>query len=114
MAEASKLTKFLFLISLSLCFVLTTVLLTMYFAGPSLRFVFAPYQFFLIGMCMGALAAATVGLIVERSEWPSYGIYFATVMVSVFLLMVLHSVIFRVLGGGQFMRSLMKVFSLDT
>ena len=100
----------LFLIfSLSLCFALVIVLFAFGFGSAVLRLLFVPYQFFLIGICVGALAAVTIGLVAERNEWSHYRVYFFTVMVSVFLLVVINSVIFRVLGGEQFIYRLMKV-----
>jgi hypothetical protein len=75
-----------------------------------MRLTFATYQFFLIGVCVGALTLATIGLIVERSEWSHYTIYFIIVMVSVFLLTVINCVIFRILGGEQLIRKLVQDF----
>ena len=85
------------------------MLVTFGYVMPSLRTAFAPYQFFLIGICVGALIAATMGLIVERDEWSHYRIYFVTVLTSVFLLAVINSVIFRLLEGENFIRRLMKI-----
>jgi hypothetical protein len=101
----------LFLVfSLTLCFAIVIVLFAFGFGGSVLRFLFVPYQFFLIGICVGALTAATIGLIAERNEWTHYRVYFFTVMASVFLLVVINSVIFRILGGAEFVYRLMKVF----
>ncbi|RJP64094.1 MAG: hypothetical protein C4532_19940 [Candidatus Abyssobacteria bacterium SURF_17] len=108
MKEASK--RFLLLSSLLLCLVLAAILVAIGLLAPVLQVVFVPYQFFLTGICVGALLAATAGLIVERNGWTNYRLYFCTVMVSVFLLVVANLVIFRVLGGEQFIRRLMKIF----
>jgi len=101
--------RFFLITSLLLCLVLTTVLITFGYVAPVLRMAFAPYQFFLIGICVGALIAATMGLIIERSEWSHYRVYFATVLVSVFLLAVVNSVVFRLLEGESFVRKLMRI-----
>jgi len=99
-----------FLIScLALCCVLAVVLLLFSSLAPVLQLLFVPYQFFLIGACVGALLVATVALALNREEWTNYGLYFFTVMMSVFLLVVVNSVVFRVLGGEQFMRRLMEI-----
>lgn len=108
MKEASR--RFFLLASVLLCIVLTAVLVTMGLMASALRLVFVPYQYFLMGICVGALILATVGLIAERSEWTHYRLYFFTVMASVFILVVINSVIFRVLGGEQFIRRLMRIF----
>lgn len=97
------------LTSLLLCIVLTAVLVAMGYMASALRLVFVPYQFFLMGICVGALILATIGLVAERSEWTHYRLYFFTVMTSVFILVVINSVIFRVLGGEQFIRRLMRI-----
>ena len=94
---------------ISLSFVLATVLATLGYLAPLLRMTFSSYQFFLIGACVGALALATVGLILERDEWSHYNSYFVAVMISVFLLTMVNCVIFRVLGGEQFIRKLVSV-----
>lgn len=107
MKDSSK--RFFLVVSLSLCFVLTAVLVTLGSVGPALRLVFATYQFFLIGVCVGALAAATVGLMVEREDWTHYRTYFAIVMISAFLLVVVNSVIFRVLDGEHFVQRLLNI-----
>jgi hypothetical protein len=76
----------------------------------ALRLLFVPYQYFLLGICVGALILATIGLIVDRGQWTHYRTYFATVMVSVFVLVVINFVIYRVLGGEQFVRRLIEMF----
>jgi hypothetical protein len=53
---------------------------------------------------------ATIGLIVERGQWSHYRVYFVTVMASVFVLAMINLVIFRVLGGEQFVRKLISIF----
>jgi hypothetical protein len=102
--------RFFLIASLLLCFVLIFVLLVFGSMAPMLRLLFVPYQYFLIGICVGALILATIGLIVERGQWTHYGTYFTTVMLSVFVLVVINSVIFRVLGGEQFVRKLIEIF----
>ena len=105
-----KTRKFFLLTSLLLCFVLAAVLLIFGVMARYLQFLFVPYQFFLIGVCAGALMVATAYLIAERSEWTShYRVYFLTVMVSAFLLVVINAVVFRVLGGEQFIQRLIRV-----
>jgi hypothetical protein len=103
-----NLKRFLLLICVSLSFVLATVLTTLGYVTPALRLTFTTYQFFLVGVCVGALSLATVGLILERDEWTHYRMYFIAVMASVFLLTVINCVIFRVLGGEHFIRNLVK------
>ncbi|UCD57408.1 MAG: hypothetical protein JSV16_16655 [Candidatus Hydrogenedentota bacterium] len=102
--------RFFLITSVLLCLVLAAVLVTFGYVAPVLRLLFSPYQFFLIGICVGVLIAATIGLVVERDEWTHYRVYFLTVMTSVFLLVVVNSVVFRVLGGEQFIRKLMRIF----
>jgi len=103
-------TRRFFLIScLSLCLVLAVVLAVFSLMAPVLRMLFVPYQFFLIGVCVGALLAATIALASDRGEWTHYKLYFLTVMTSVFLLVVVNLVVFRALGGEQFIRKLVKV-----
>jgi hypothetical protein len=80
------------------------------YMAPTFRFVLAVYQFFLIGICVGVLMASTVGLIIERSEWNHYRMFFYTVMISVLVLVVVNCIIFRVLGGEQFVRNLVSDF----
>ena len=105
-----KTRKFFLLASLLLCFVLAAVLLIFGAMARYLQFLFVPYQFFLIGVCVGALMVAMAYLIVERSEWTShYRVYFLTVMASAFLLVVINAVVFRVLGGEQFIQRLIRV-----
>lgn len=108
MREASR--RFFLLSGLLLCLVLIAVLVAIGLMAPVLQAAFVPYQFFLTGICVGALLAITTGLIVERNGWSNYRLYFFTVMVSAFLLVVTNLVIFRVLGGEQFIRRLMKIF----
>lgn len=108
MKEASR--RILLLTSLLLCVVLTAVLATMTYMASALRLVFVPYQFFLMGICVGALILATISLIAERNEWTHYRLYFFTVMTSAFILVVINSVVFRVLGGEQFIRRIMRIF----
>lgn len=84
--------------------------MTFGFTASLLHVLFAPYQFFLIGICIGALTMAALGLIVDRAEWIHYRLYMAAVMLSVFLLVVTNSVIFRLLGGEQFIRRLVRIF----
>lgn len=100
---------FLFL-CLALCFVLAIVLIVLSTLAPHLQLRFVPYQYFLIGICVGALLVATIGLAVDREQWPSYYPHFLTVMLSVFLLVVVNSVIFGALGGEQFVRRLVEIF----
>ena len=106
----SNLKKLLLLVSVSLSCVLATVLATLGYISPLLRVTFSTYQFFLIGVCVGALALATFELILARDEWTHYESYFLTVMLSVFILAVINCVIFRVLGGEHFIRNLVQVF----
>ena len=108
MVQSSR--RFFFITSLLLCLVLVAVLVAFGYLAPFLRTVFAPYQFFLIGICVGALIAATMGLIVERDEWSHYRIYLVTVLASVFLLAVINSVMFKLLEGEDFIRKLMMIF----
>ncbi len=108
MAQSSR--KAFLITALLLCLVLAAVLTTFSYLAPHLPVLFVPYQYFLIGICTGALVVATLGLIAERSEWTHYRFYFFTVMISVFLLVVTNSVIYRLLGGEQFIRRLMKIF----
>ncbi len=105
-----NLKRFLFLVCISLNFVLMVVLVALSYMAPAFRYTFVTYQFFLVGVCVGALALATVGLIVERTKWIQYKTYFAVVMLSVFLLAVVNSVVFRILGGEQFLRKLVSDF----
>ena len=100
---------FLFL-CLALCFVLAIILVVLSSLAPALQLRFVPYQFFLIGICVGALLVATIGLAADREQWPSYYPHFFTVMVSVFLLVVVNSVVFGALGGEQFVRRLLEIF----
>jgi hypothetical protein len=102
--------RFLLISSLLLCLALMAVLLVFSSMASVLRLLFVPYQYFLIGICVGALILATIGLIAERNQWTHYGIYFGTVMASVFLLVVINFVIFRILGGEQFVRKLIQIF----
>ncbi|MBI4831067.1 MAG: hypothetical protein HY801_05835 [Candidatus Lindowbacteria bacterium] len=108
MTENSK--RFFLIACLLLCFVMVAVIVTFSYAASLLHVLFAPYQFFLIGICIGALAMATLGLMIDRGEWLHYRLYLTTVMVSVFLLVVANSVIFKVLGGEQFVRRLVRIF----
>ena len=102
--------RFFLLASILLCLILAGVLIAISSMAPVLRLIFVPYQFFLIGMCVGGLIAVTIGLTVERHEWTHYRVYFCTVMASVFLIVVTNSVIFKVLGGEQFIRRLWQIF----
>lgn len=96
--------------SLLLCFVITAVLVIFGITARYLQFLFVPYQFFLIGVCVGALIVATFYLITVRNEWNNhYSAYFLTVMASVFLLVVINAVVFKVLGGEQFIQRLIRV-----
>jgi hypothetical protein len=104
-----NLKRFLLLVSFMLIFVLVTVLTTLGYMAPALRITFTTYQFFLIGACVGALTLATVGLIMKRDEWNNYIVYFVTVMASVFILAVINCVVFQILGGEHFVRSLVQV-----
>ena len=104
-----NLKRFLLLVSFMLIFVLVTVLTTLGYMAPALRITFTTYQFFLIGACVGALTLATVGLIMKRDEWNNCIVYFVTVMASVFILAVINCVVFRILGGEHFVRSLVQV-----
>lgn len=104
-----NLKRFLLLVSFLLIFVLASVLTTLGYMAPALRITFTTYQFFLIGICVGALGLATIGLIINRDEWQDYNVYFVTVMASVFLLAVVNCVIFQILGGEHFVRSLVQV-----
>jgi len=108
MTEKSR--RFFLISSLLLCLVLMLILLVFSSMAPVVRLVFVPYQYFLIGICVGALIAATIGLIVDRGQWTNYSVYFATVMTSVFVLAVINLVIFRMLGGEQFVQKLIKIF----
>jgi hypothetical protein len=108
MEQSSR--RFFLITSLLLCLVLIAVLVAFGYLAPFLRTVFAPYQFFLIGICVGALIAATMGLIVERDEWSHYRVYLVTVLTSVFLLAVINSVMFKLLEGEDFIRKLMRIF----
>lgn len=104
-------TRSFFLIScIALCFVLAAVLAVFSSMARTLQLLFVPYQFFLIGICVGALMVATIALAADREKWTNYKLYFLTVMISVFLLVVINSVVFRVLGGEQFVRSLVRIF----
>ena len=106
-------TRRLFLLScIALCFLLAVVLATFSKLAPILQLLFVPYQFFLIGICVGALIVATIVLATNREEWTNYELYFVTVMTSVFLLVVVNSVLYKVLGGEQFMRNLMGILWL--
>jgi hypothetical protein len=100
--------RFFLIVCLLLSSVLATVILTVVLMARVLQTIFVPYQFFLVGICVGALAAATLGLIIERREWAPYQVYFVTVMVSVFLLAAVNSVIFKLLGGEQFIRRIIE------
>lgn len=102
--------RFFLITCVLLCVTLAVVLVTFVQMASGLRIIFVSYQFFLIGACVGALAAATLGLIVEREEWTPYRVYFVAVMVSVFLLAAVNSVVFRVLGGEQFLQKLIENF----
>lgn len=102
--------RFFLITSILLCIVLAAVLAVLGLMAPALRLIFVPYQFFLVGICVGALVAATIGLVVERHQWTHYRTYFLIVMTNVFLLVVVNSIIFRVLGGQQFIRKLMRIF----
>ena len=106
-----NLKRFFLTVCILLSFVLTTVLTTVGYMA-SILVTFGAYQFFLIGVCVGALTLATVGLIVEREQWNPYKTYCITVMVSVFLLTVVNCVIFRILGGEHFIQGLVKVVSV--
>jgi hypothetical protein len=100
---------FLFL-CLALCFVLAIILVVLSSLAPALQLRFVPYQYFLIGICVGALLVATIGLSADREQWPNYYPHFFTVMLSVFLLVVVNSVVFGALGGEQFVRRLVEIF----
>ncbi len=102
MRQSSK--RFFLITCLSLSLVLTVVVATLGYITPTFRFVFGAYQFFLIGVCVGALAASTLGLIIERGEWNHYRIYFSVVMMGIFVLVVINCIFFRVLGGEQYVR----------
>jgi len=104
-----NLKRFLLLVCVSLSFVVASILVTLGFMAPSLRITFSTYQFFLMGACVGALTLATVGLILEWNEWNHYKAYLGAVMTSVFLLTMVNCVIFRILGGEQFIRRLVKL-----
>jgi hypothetical protein len=95
---------------ITLCFVLAIIVVALSSLAPILQLRFVPYQFFLIGICVGALLVATIGLAADREEWTHYRLYFFTVLVSVFLLVIVNSVIFGVLGGQQFVRRLVEIF----
>ena len=103
-------TRRIFLFScLALCFALVAVLTVFSSAAPILQLLFVPYQFFLIGICVGALMVATIVLAEGRKEWADDRLYFFTVMLSAFLLVVVNLVVFRVLGGGQFLLRLVAI-----
>lgn len=104
-------TRRLFLVfCLALCFVLVIVLAALSFMAPVLQLLFVPYQYFLIGICVGALMVATLVLTAVREEWTNYRLYFITVMMSVFLLVVINFVVYGALGGEQFVRRLVEIF----
>ncbi len=92
-----------------LCFALVVALIVFSSAAPVLQLLFVPYQFFLIGICVGALLVATMVLVDGRREWANDRLYFFTVMLSAFLLVVVNLVVFRVLGGGQFLLRLVAI-----
>ncbi len=102
--------RFFFISCLALCLTLVMVLLVFSAMAPLIHLLFVPYQFFLIGACVGALLAATIALASDRKEWSHYRLCFATVMISAFLLVVVNCVVFRVLGGEQFIRRLVDIF----
>ncbi len=104
-----KIRRFFLISSLLLCITLMLVLFVFGSMASVLRLVFVPYQYFLIGICVGALIIATIGLIVERGQWTHYRIYFLTVMTSVFVLVVINLVVFRVFGGEQFVHRLLEI-----
>lgn len=100
----------IFLISsLLLCFVLALVIVTLSVVAPAIHLLFVPYQFFLLGICVGALTFATISLAMNREAWTNYRLYFGTIMLSAFLLVVANSLIFSVLGGKQFVRRLAEI-----
>lgn len=101
--------RFFLISSLLLSIALTLVLFIFGSMASVLKLLFVPYQYFLIGICVGALIIATIGLIVERGQWTHYRTYFLTVMTSVFVLVVINFVIFRVLGGEQFVQRLIEI-----
>ena len=107
-----KAQRFFLISSLLLCFVLILVLFVFSSMAPVVRHVFVPYQYFLIGICVGALILATIGLIVDRGQWTHYSVYFSTVMTSVFVLAVINLVIFKLLGGEQFVQKLIEIFRI--
>ena len=103
-------TRRLFLIScLALCAVLLGVLTTFSLLASAIHPLFIPYQFYLIGICVGALAVATIILAVEREKWAHYRVYFVTVLASAFLIVVINSIVFKVLDGEQFIRRLVRI-----
>jgi hypothetical protein len=104
-----KTRRFLLFSCLALCSVLVVVLTVFSSAAPILQLLFVPYQYFLIGICVGALLVATMVLATDRGEWTDHRLYLFTVMFSVFLLVVINLVVFRVLGGGQFMLKLVAI-----
>ncbi len=104
MRQSSK--RFFLITCLSISLVLAIVVAAIGYMAPTFRFVFAAYQVFLVGICVGALAASTVGLIIERGEWNHYRSYFLAVMMSVFVLVVVNCIFFRVLGGEQYVQKL--------
>lgn len=104
MRQSSK--RFCLITCLSLSLVLATVVAAIGYMAPTFRFVFTGYQVFLVGICVGALAMSTLGLIIERNEWNHYRSYFLAVMMGVFVLVVVNCIFFRVLGGEQYVRKL--------
>ncbi len=104
-----KTRRFFLFSCLALCSVLFVTLIVFSGTAPVLQLLFVPYQYFLIGICVGALLVATMVLAADRREWTDYRLYFFTVMLSVFLLVVINLVVFRVLGGGQFMLKLVAI-----
>ncbi|RJP21807.1 MAG: hypothetical protein C4520_09120 [Candidatus Abyssobacteria bacterium SURF_5] len=101
-----NLKRFFLTVCISLSFVVFAFLSALGYMAPAVRLTFTTYQFFLVGVCVGALLLSTIGLIIKRSEWSHYNTYFITVMISVFLLTMINCVIFRVLGGEQLIRRL--------
>lgn len=107
MTERSR--SFFLICSLLLCFVLSLVLLTVGSLASILHALFVPYQYFLIGICVGALTMATLGLIIDRGQWAHYRLYFFAVLLSAFMLVVVNSVIYKVLYGEQFIHKLVAL-----
>ena len=104
-----KTRRFFLFSCLALCFVLTAVLMLFSRMASAPQLLFVPYQYFLMGICVGALVVSTIVLAADRREWTDYRTYFFTVMLSAFLLVVINLVVFRVLGGKQFMLKLVAI-----